>query len=505
MKNAGWSFSSKFLYFSIISGYIFYIFHLNFFEAIVNCISLCLFSLELLVIFDTTKKHRLRKTDFIELPADYKPFVSIFVPICKEPAEVVTPALISLSELDYENYEVYALVNNTPYDKEVRSIEKICQSLGEKVKFFYIPQIEGFKAGVLNYALNLTSPKTEIVAVVDSDYIVEKDFLKKTVGYFKDPEIAVVQLPQNYFLNDTAVSKGMYYAYRYFFSTVMNTCNEYNAASFMGTMGLIRKSVLESIGGFSKEVITEDSEIGIRIHELGYKTVYIDHSKGKGLMPYSYAAYKKQRARWVFGNMQTIIKNLRFFIFSRLNFMQKLCYLAQNTIWFNNLFIPFWIMLLSCFEFVSFSFAFVVPYLAFLSSRALGLFFAMPVNTAVGLKERLYAFISFLSLTLPMATEWIKCLIYPKKEFWRTPKFKENFGIFRYLREGLSEILILIFSGLAFSVGILKNQFVLATGAFVNGLIYSSAIWQLYGFFKLSRSEKNENWINFTTLEKTAS
>ncbi|MGC8938367.1 MAG: hypothetical protein ACP5KH_05230 [Thermodesulfovibrio sp.] len=69
----------------------------------------------------------------------------------------------------------------------------------------------------------------------------------------------------------------------------------------------------------------------------------------------------------------------------------------------------------------------------------------------------------------------------------------------------MSEILILIFSGLAFSVGILKNQFVLATGAFVNGLIYSSAIWQLYGFFKLSRSEKNENWINFTTLEKTAS
>ncbi|MGB9711215.1 MAG: hypothetical protein ACPLZA_06970, partial [Thermodesulfovibrio sp.] len=71
MKNAGWSFSSKFLYFSIISGYIFYIFHLNFFEAIVNCISLCLFSLELFVIFDTTKKHRLKKTDFIELPSDY--------------------------------------------------------------------------------------------------------------------------------------------------------------------------------------------------------------------------------------------------------------------------------------------------------------------------------------------------------------------------------------------------------------------------------------------------
>lgn len=202
MKNAGWRFPFKFLYFSIISGYIFYIFHLNFFEAIINCISLCLLCLELFLIFDTTKKHRLRKTDFIELPDDYKPFVSILVPICKEPADVVKSTLTSLSNLDYENYEVYALVNNTPYDKDVESIRKICNCLGEKVKFFYIPEIQGFKAGVLNYALKLISPETEIIAVVDSDYVVERDFLKKTAGYFKDQEIAVVQLPQDYFLDN---------------------------------------------------------------------------------------------------------------------------------------------------------------------------------------------------------------------------------------------------------------------------------------------------------------
>ncbi|WP_353683550.1 glycosyltransferase family 2 protein [Thermodesulfovibrio sp. 3907-1M] len=505
MRNAGWRFPSRFLYFLIISGYIFYILHLSFFEAIINCISLCLLSLELFLIFDTTKKHRLRKTDFIDLPADYKPFVSILVPICREPAEVVKSTLTSLSNLDYENYEVYALVNNTPYDKDVEIIRKICNCLGEKLKFFYIPEIEGAKAGVLNYALRLISSETEIIGIIDSDYVVERDFLKKTVGYFKNQEIAVVQLPQDYFLDDTPASKGMYHAYRYFFSTVMNTCNEYNAASFMGTMGLIRRSVLERIGGFSEEVITEDSEIGIRIHELGYKTIYIDRSKGKGLMPYSYKAYKKQRARWVFGNMQTIMKNLKFFISGKLNFMQKLCYLAQNTIWFNNLFIPFWIIIFSSIGLVSFSFAFLVPYLAFLLSRSLGFFFAMPANTAVSLKERIYAFISFLSLTLPMATEWIKCLIYPKKGFWRTPKFKENSRVIGCIQEGLPEFLILLLSGFAFVLGILKNQVILATGAFINGLIYFSVVWQIYGFFKLSRKEKDENWINFATLEETAS
>ncbi|GAB5047043.1 glycosyltransferase family 2 protein [Thermodesulfovibrio sp. TK110] len=505
MRNAGWCFHSKFLYFSIISGYVFYIFHLNFFEAIINSISLFLLSFELFLIFDTTKKQRLRKTDFIELPPDYKPFVSILVPICREPARVVKSTLTSLSNLDYENYEIYALVNNTPYNKDVESIKKICNALGEKVKFFYIPKIEGFKAGILNYALKLISPQTEIIGIIDSDYVVERDFLKKTVGYFKDPEIAVVQLPQDYFLDNTPLSKGMYYAYRYFFSTVMNTCNEYNAASFMGTMGLIRKNVLEKIGGFSEEVITEDSEIGMRIHELGYKTVYIDHSKGKGLMPYSYKAYKKQRARWVFGNMQTIMKNFKSFIWGKLNFMQKLCYLAQNTIWFNNLFIPFLIIVSSSIGLFSFSFAFVVPYFAFLLSRILGLFFAMPVNTVVSLKERIYAFISFLSLSLPMATEWIKCLIYPKKGFWRTPKFKENSGMLGYIQEGFSEFLVLLLSGFAFISGISKNQIILAMGALINALIYSSAVWQIYGFFKLSRKEKDENWINFATVEETAS
>lgn len=505
MREERWQFPTKFLYFSIILAYIFYIFHLSFFEAVVNTVSLSFFALELFLIFDVTKRHRMRKTDFIELPENYKPFVSIFVPICKEPAEVVKSTLTSLSNLDYENYEVCALVNNTPYNKDVEDIKKICDSLGERVKFFYFPKIEGFKAGVLNYALKLTSPETEIIAVVDSDYVVEKDFLKKTVGYFKDPEIAVVQLPQDYFVDTLPQSKGMYYAYRYFFSIVMNTCNEYNAASFMGTMGLIRKSVLEKIGGFSEEVITEDSEIGMRIHELGYKTVYIDHSKGRGLMPYSFTAYKKQRARWVFGNMQTIRKNIKIFLSNRLSFMQKVCYLAQNTIWFNNLFIPFLVIFLSSLGLVSFSFAFVVPYLAFLLSRTLGFFVAMPINTAVSIKERFYAFISFLSLTLPMATEWLKCLVYPKKGFWRTPKFKENFGFFRYIRESFSEALVLILSGLAVVSAVLKNQFILAIGAFLNGLIYSSAIWQVYGFFKLSGSEKDENWVNFATVEETAS
>jgi len=503
-KNAfGWNPSYVFLYFLAILLYLFYIFHLHVLEAIVNFISLCLFSLELFVIFDTIKRRKIRQYHLCNLPLSYEPFVSILVPICREPLDVVKATLTHLNNLNYENYEVYVLVNNTPYDKETQAIKTICNE-SDKLKFFYLPKVDGFKAGVLNYALKLIPKKTEIVGVVDSDYIVERDFLKKTVCYFKESRVAVVQLPQDYFLDKSWISKGMYFAYRYFFSTVMNTCNEYNAASFMGTMGLIRKSVLQKIGGFSENVITEDSEIGMRIHALGYETVYLDYPLGKGLMPYTYLAYKKQRARWVFGNMQTLIKNFVFFISPKLSFMQKICYLAQNTIWFNNLFIPFFMMFLGALGIVSFSFAFIVPYLVFLFSRFIGLFFAMPINTVVSVRERFFSFISFLSLTLPMSTEWIKCLIYPKKSFWKTPKFKEDYGILRLIKESYQEILILIISGLIATVGVLRNQFTLVIGAIINGCIYYSSILKAQGFLIVSRRKDNENRINFATMEKAA-
>jgi hypothetical protein len=96
----------------------------------------------------------------------------------------------------------------------------------------------------------------------------------------------------------------MHAEYRGFFYIGMITRNERNAIIQHGTMTLIRRQVLEDIGGWAEWCITEDAELGLRIFELGFEAVYVSRSYGKGLMPDTLSDFKKQRFRWAFGATQ---------------------------------------------------------------------------------------------------------------------------------------------------------------------------------------------------------
>ena len=112
----------------------------------------------------------------------------------------------------------------------------------------------GYKSGALNLALSdYTHPDAEIIGVIDSDYLVDPTWLKETVGYFSDPNLAFVQTPQDYrdFEGSTYLT-ACYDAYRYFFATAMPSRNERNSIIFAGTMGLLREaSSVRSTAGTS--------------------------------------------------------------------------------------------------------------------------------------------------------------------------------------------------------------------------------------------------------------
>src|SRR5439155_26570264 len=124
----------------------------------------------------------------------------------------------------------------------------------------------GFKAGALNFALAHTAPDVEIIGIVDSDYEVLPCFLSEMTSFFNNPEIALVQSPQDYreFDGDPYL-EACYYSYKYFFEVPMMTRNETNAVIFCGTMGLIRRSVLQEVGGWDEWCLTEDAECSLRI------------------------------------------------------------------------------------------------------------------------------------------------------------------------------------------------------------------------------------------------
>ncbi len=240
-------------------------------------------------------------------PVEKQPFVSIHLACYNEPPEMVIVTLDSLAALDYQNYEVLVIDNNTKDPAIWQPVQEYCEKLGKRFRFFHLEPWPGFKAGALNFGLKETDPRADVVAVIDADYEVRADWLATLTGYFHDSKVAVVQCPQahrdfehNRFRRMTA------WEYDGFFRIGMHHRNERNAIIQHGTMTMVRRSALEGTGGWSEWTICEDAELGLRLMHAGYELVYVDELMGKGLTPADFKAYKSQRYRWAFGAMQIL-------------------------------------------------------------------------------------------------------------------------------------------------------------------------------------------------------
>jgi exo-beta-1,3-glucanase (GH17 family)/cellulose synthase/poly-beta-1,6-N-acetylglucosamine synthase-like glycosyltransferase len=241
------------------------------------------------------------------LPTQRFPKVSLHLAICNEPPELVIETLNSLAALDYPDFEVLVIDNNTPNPETWKPVEAHCRRLGERFRFYSLGKWPGFKAGALNFALRETAPDAEVIGVVDSDYVVERDWLKGLVPHFNRPEVGFVQAPQDHRAwEGNRFQEMINWEYAGFFHLGMVHRNERNAIIQHGTMTLIRRPALEVLGGWAEWTICEDAELGLRLLEAGYESVYVNHAYGRGLTPHSFGAYRKQRFRWAYGAMQIL-------------------------------------------------------------------------------------------------------------------------------------------------------------------------------------------------------
>ena len=289
--------------------------------------------------------HRL--LDKLEPIPGYLPMVSLQVPAYNEPIEIVEKTLSSLAGLNYPNLEVLVVDNNTPLQETWRPLEEICRKLGPNFHCLHLDQWPGYKSGALNFAVTQTDPRAEIIGIIDADYEVAPDFLTELVPAFADPKVAFVQTPQDYTDSKGDVfSESTYRGYKYFFEVSMPSRNERNAIIFAGTMGLIRKSVLEEIGGWDEWCITEDAEASLRILKKGYQSLYINRSFGSGMMPINFEGLKKQRFRWCFGGIQILKKHWEALMpwahwvdpQNKLTMAQRYYYLVGGLGWFSDVF-----------------------------------------------------------------------------------------------------------------------------------------------------------------------
>jgi len=233
------------------------------------------------------------------------PKVSIHVPCYNEPPHMVIETLDHLARLDYENFEVLVIDNNTKDPAVWQPLEAHCATLGPRFRFFHLDNWPGFKAGALNFALRNSAADTEIVAVIDSDYTVDPDWLSAMVPHFANPKVGLVQSPQDYRDAHENIFKTMcYWEYAGFFNIGMITRNERNAIIQHGTMTMMRRTALEQAGGWAEWCITEDADLGLTLFEQGWEALYAPDSFGRGLIPDSFSAYKTQRHRWAYGAVQ---------------------------------------------------------------------------------------------------------------------------------------------------------------------------------------------------------
>ncbi len=385
----------------------------------------------------------------------YRPFVSVHVPAYNEPPEMLIETLDALAALDYPGFEVLVIDNNTRDEAVWRPVEAHCAKLGARFRFFHVSPLAGFKAGALNFALRHTSPATEIVAVIDSDYCVTRNWLKDLAPVFSAPQIAIVQAPQDYRDDGQSAFKAMCHAeYRGFFHIGMITRNERNAIIQHGTMTLVRHQVLKDLNGWAEWCITEDAELGLRVFEHGYEATYIPHSYGKGLMPDTFIDFKKQRFRWAYGSMQ-IMRAHAAQLFGRrpmqLTAGQRYHFLAGWLPWMAdglnvifNMFALLWSLLMILLPtkidapLAVFS---VLPLSLFVFKLA-KLMHLYRVRVGAGFRQTVAACIAGLGLAHTIGFAVLKGLLTNNEPFFRTPKQADTQSLWGALQACREEALM---------------------------------------------------------------
>jgi cellulose synthase/poly-beta-1,6-N-acetylglucosamine synthase-like glycosyltransferase len=167
------------------------------------------------------------------------------------------------------------------------------------------------KAGNMNNGLAHST--AEFILCLDADHVPKAKILERTVGYFDDPRVGFVQSPQCFHNTGSFVfrrtSKGRWFEQGTFYSVIQPAKNRFNSAFFVGTSAVIRRSALDSIGGFATGTATEDIHTSLRLHARGWKSVFVPEPLAFGLEAESLKEFFRQRRRWAAGSLGLLIRS----------------------------------------------------------------------------------------------------------------------------------------------------------------------------------------------------
>jgi cellulose synthase/poly-beta-1,6-N-acetylglucosamine synthase-like glycosyltransferase len=257
------------------------------------------------------KKYKSSPTDTM-IKGDEHPFVTVQLPIYNE--RFVAARLIDASaKLGWPKDKLEIQILDDSDDDTVGIVNNRAEYWSQKeinIRVLRRRQREGYKAGALNHGLICCSG--EFIAIFDADFIPPVDFLQRTIPYFENEKIGMVQarwdflnVKQSWLTKIQAILLGAHFSIEH--------CVRFKRGMFFnfnGTAGIWRKRAIISAGGWEDDTVTEDLDLSYRAQLASWKFVYLDDLPVPSELPSSIASFRSQQQRWAKGSIQTARKML---------------------------------------------------------------------------------------------------------------------------------------------------------------------------------------------------
>ncbi len=305
----------------------------------------------LLGIFTSLNLLKRKSIDLEKYPKEIWPKVDVLIPTYNEPQLIIENTVLAALAMDYpqDKFNIYLLddggTDQKCNQKDEQKAQEARQRKKDLMKFCnftganYLTRAknENAKAGNLNEALQ--SIDGDFILILDTDHVPAKQFLKKTTGWFlKDEKVFLVQTPHAFYnqdpiernlrMGDVSISEN-----DMFYKNIQLGHDFWESSFFCGSAAVLRRSLIDELGGIAGETITEDAETAIKLHDRGYKSVYISEPMVRGLQAESFDALVIQRVRWTQGMVQIfLLKNP--FTSKNLKWYQKISYMSASFFWF---------------------------------------------------------------------------------------------------------------------------------------------------------------------------
>ncbi|MGM9603564.1 MAG: glycosyltransferase [Faecousia sp.] len=249
-------------------------------------------------------------------PLDEYPTVSIMVPAHNE-ALVIVRTVRALLNMEYpkDRYEII-VINDNSTDDSAEKLEELQREFPDRrlIVISTGPEVGGKgKSNALNIGFSVSTG--EVIAIYDADNTPESDALAILVeNLMEDDKIGAVigkfrtrnrnaSLLSRFVNIETLAYQCMNQAGRYFF---------FKLCTIPGTNYVIRRKLIEQIGGWDTKALSEDTEISFRLYRMGYYIKQMPLAVTWEQEPHLLSVWFRQRTRWAKGNIYVLVKNMRY-------------------------------------------------------------------------------------------------------------------------------------------------------------------------------------------------